>query len=213
MLRQFNVRHISITFLLLTVIFVGDSCKKAGFGYVEGTVVDETGTLTIKNAKVTLYRSRHGNQEYPVKETTTDDNGKFKIKYYKNRFNYGFILGVQSDNCYVGYMSSYIETRKANYVINISLKAFVRLKIINNRPSSINLTARAYDDHFTTDLSQSVPANSTLISNDVLKIRVHHSTDIGFFAYESGVNITSAPVATVLMTTALDTLLYTVTIN
>lgn len=71
------VRHLFIVALLVTY-----SCKKGGQSSVEG-IVYATGTQkVVAGVTVVVRKSHNGNQAKVIAQTTTDQEGHFKINYY-----------------------------------------------------------------------------------------------------------------------------------
>jgi hypothetical protein len=205
------ISHSHATFLaVLAIFFLTTSCRKHGSGYVEGTVIEEYQSMPVPNATVVLWRTFHRNQEYIYGRTTTDENGHFKIKYFKNYFNYDFFVTANSTDCYEHRSTGYIDRRKSNYLLVLPSKAFVNLTVINHHNSKILLSAESGD--YTDENFVLSVGHDTIIPN--MGVQVNKATRFRCYYNEyPGNTIQKIVDTTFLLTTRHEVVNYTLTIN
>jgi len=122
--------------LAISILFFS-SCKKYGFGYIEGTVYDCRTSLPIKNANIQVTRAFHGNQEEIYATAITDANGHFKIKYEKG-LSYIYELGISSKK-YDYSAGKRLELRQENTNFFLGYKTNIKFTVKNKRLEKANV--------------------------------------------------------------------------
>lgn len=207
--RQLLFRAARLFVIPIAIIFVGDSCKKHGFGSVEGNVIDEFTNEPVPNAEVTICREYHASDCDFLKQTITNQNGSFKIKY-RNALNSTYDLTVKSSDSFSEERINDIEGRKSEFTIKLAMKAFAKIRVTNNNNFQINVIAKTSIP--SQQAAQSISANQTKTLDQLIDIKVGHSTILYFTIRDNSNTVIFNVDTTILMTKKLDTLLYSKTL-
>jgi hypothetical protein len=118
--------------LLLLPLFLLTSCNKNK--YVRGTVYESGTDIPISNALIQFREEyAHGGNSSIIRYTTTDENGKYKIKYDAVG---GRAYYINASNIVDGEYDVKLDRRKL--AINFSLDPPAFLKVYANKTSSSN---------------------------------------------------------------------------
>jgi len=89
------------TLILIFLLALLTTCYKGHSGVVEGTVYFQNSNLPVDNADIYVVEDHNGNTEYRIGQTSTDNNGHFKLYFDKHIYkSYRQFLRISTDSLY-----------------------------------------------------------------------------------------------------------------
>lgn len=132
-------KHILFSIMSITLFAM---CKKSGYGYVRGTIIEKGTGATVAGITVyltdTKYGSTHHNQ---TASAVSDAAGNYYIKYFKIPTHRYFIT-CDKDDIYNGFGTKEITYTKTAVTIELEPSAYIRIRIKKNANSQHYIKAR-----------------------------------------------------------------------
>lgn len=186
------------------------SCNDAGYCNVEGNVYEEGSNIPIHNVYVRINKSSKTNSSYPFKEATTDENGHYKIKYFKGSGNSTIYIDIISGE-HISLINKPVNLKNANISAYLTPYGYVRFRVKNNSTKNVTVYANMELQSGYLPVMQS-PANSDITFNNTQKVIINKYGRLAWY-YSYG-NSYSIPINdSVLVTNKFDTLIYQIQIN
>lgn len=117
-------------FIIIVLLNLNTSCKKSGFGSVEGTVYEAGTNAPAPNVYVYLSWN-DGDKSWQEREMT-DASGHYKISFYK-RSARKYNLSAVSDAYWSPSDNYDVDKRKTKHDLFITPTAKIQFRVINNR--------------------------------------------------------------------------------
>lgn len=106
-------------FCLIILIGFFTMCKKSGNGYVKGTVLEKGTGTPISGIKVYVTDTKYGSTNHKLlASSVTDENGNYRIEYYKNP-THNYTLRTEENDKFYEFGFKGLDYKKFAFTIEL----------------------------------------------------------------------------------------------
>ncbi len=164
--------------LLLFGLSIILSCNGAGYCHVEGNVFEEGSNIPIHNVYVRI--NKHNRS--PFKEATTDENGHFKITYFKNS-DYKISLDIISGE-HISRFNIPVDSKNANISAFLTPYGFVKYRVKNNSANAVTVYVHMpLQDSYDYAPPMVVPAFNDITFDKKYRVLLNKYTKFSWYYY------------------------------
>ncbi len=200
--------RLKIIILLIQICLF--SCRKAGKGYVRGTVYESGSSIVIPNAIVYLGSTKKVDGFKFLDSTVTNSRGEYYLKYSKN-FCDKYFVNTREPSNYFGSDNKEITYKKSALNLELYPKAYLKIRIKKTSSSLNSITYRVNGVNSNILIEKPYPFD-TLIP---IKYAIYGNkfNDVSWIVYSPIINAPHSNFNETVYVNKNDTLTYTITYN